>query len=162
MPRVVVTPATFPRAVRQLLAQRQRLLERAAMNAAQRGAAEAVRLTDAAGLVDVGTYKRSFLVRRTANGAEITNRSPHAGVIEYGRRKGSRPPPVAVIELWARRKLRLPPAEARRAAFAIARNIGRRGLRPHFIMRRAARAAQGWFRDEIRVALKRGIDLLAP
>jgi hypothetical protein len=47
-----------------------------------------------------------------------------AGVLEEGRRAGMRPPPVKVIQEWARRKLGISDMGI---AFAIARAIGREG-----------------------------------
>ncbi len=57
------------------------------------------------------------------------SRAPYAAVIEYGRRPGSRPPPVEPIARWAQRRLRLPYEQAKGIAFGIARSIGRRGLK---------------------------------
>jgi hypothetical protein len=47
-----------------------------------------------------------------------------AGVLESGRRPGSRPPPVSVIQAWAARKLGTSDPGI---AFVIARAIGREG-----------------------------------
>lgn len=59
----------------------------------------------------------------------------HGVVIEYGRRPGQKMPPLAPIELWARRKLGLDEEEAHSIAFGIARNIAKFGFLNH---------PQGW------------------
>jgi hypothetical protein len=51
----------------------------------------------------------------------------YAGVMEYGRRPGSAPPPTAALIPWVLRH-GMPVS----AAYPIARAIGRRGLRGHF------------------------------
>lgn len=63
----------------------------------------------------------------------------HMTVLEYGRRPGQKMPPVAAIQLWARRKLG---DGSRGTAFVIARAIGRRGTRAHHMFRDAANAGQ--------------------
>lgn len=55
-----------------------------------------------------------------------------ANVLESGRKAGRKAPPVAVIEGWA--------PVGRGDAFAIARAIGRRGIRGRFFMRAGWRA----------------------
>lgn len=62
------------------------------------------------------------------------SKAPYAAVIEYGRRPGSKPPPVEPIARWAQRRLRLPYEQAKGVAFAIARSIGRRGLTGRHIL----------------------------
>jgi hypothetical protein len=58
--------------------------------------------------------------------------------VEFGR-KGGRPPPPEVIELWVRRKLGLSEDEAEDAAFLIAQAIGRKGVAPAPFLIPAAR-----------------------
>jgi phage gpG-like protein len=57
--------------------------------------------------------------------ATVGSNLVYAKPVEYG----SRPhfPPVAPLELWARRKLGVPARRARSVAFAVARKIARRG-----------------------------------
>ena len=81
-------------------------------------------------------YYKGWRFARDANSARVYNDSPHAVFVELGRRAG-RPPPVAAILPWVRKVLRVPAREARGVAFIIARAIGRRGLRPRFILTRA-------------------------
>lgn len=54
--------------------------------------------------VDRGTYRRSFRFENVDHGATAYNFSPHAPIIEAGRRPGGRMPPVAAILAWMRRK----------------------------------------------------------
>lgn len=154
MPKIVVTPAQLGPALRRHVRKRMREAEQVALNVAHRAQAEAVRLTTAARLVDQGGYRRSFVVRRVPGGAELRNLAPYAGVLELGRRPGATPPPVAVLEAWARRKLGLQPKEAKAAAFAIRKAISRRGLPPHHIMRRTARQAMRWYVADLRRMLR--------
>lgn len=65
-----------------------------------------------------------------------------AAVLEGGRRPGARPPPTAVIAVWARRKLRVTQRDLPSVAFLIARAIGRRGLPALRIFTIAAAAAR--------------------
>lgn len=90
------------------------------------------------GAVDTRKYYRKWRVRRArlngSRGVLITNAAHYMAVIELGRRAGSRMPPVDVIRQWAQRRLGLPYKEAKRAAWPIARAIGRRGLQARLVM----------------------------
>ena len=81
------------------------------------------------GAFDTGKYRRSWRVTNIANGCKLYNSSPYADVVERGRRRGRKMPPRRVIEAWAQRKLGLSSAQAKQAAYPIARAIGRRGLK---------------------------------
>lgn len=59
----------------------------------------------------------------------------YAPVMEFGRRPGAKPPPVEPIREWARRH-GLP----EKAAFPIARSIGRKGIRGHHMLENAFRS----------------------
>lgn len=85
---------------------------------------------------DRGNYKRSFATDDTPGGAIFYNSSPYAGIIEEGRRPGSKPPPVDVIAAWLKRKKigAGTPAQIKGMAFVVARAIGRRGLPAHKIL----------------------------
>ena len=61
----------------------------------------------------------------------------YASVMEWGRRPGSKMPPVTVIAEWLQRK----GIEA--SAFVVARSIGRRGIKGHLMFTKAARAGKG-------------------
>jgi len=67
-------------------------------------------------------------------GVLVANKSSYAGVIEYGRRPGSKRPPVEAIARWAQRKFSMPYPQARRVSFAIARSIGRRGIKGRYVL----------------------------
>lgn len=92
----------------------------------------------AKGAVDTGNYRRNWKVSKaTINGIRgvlISNAAAYMAVIEMGRGIGKRPPPTDVIARWAERRLGLPYKEARRAAWPIARAIGRRGLYARRVM----------------------------
>lgn len=98
--------------------------------------------------VDRGTYKGSFRAEDTKEGAVFYNSAPYAGVIEEGRRPGSRMPPIDVIAAWVRRKnkwgsasaksSKKPEAQVRAIAYLIARSIGRRGLPAREILAKTA------------------------
>ena len=60
---------------------------------------------------------------------QVISPLPYAIVqMETGRRAGAPFPPLDAIALWAQRKLGLPEAQAKRAAYPIARAIAQRGL----------------------------------
>jgi hypothetical protein len=67
---------------------------------------------------------------------------PYAIVMDQGRTPGSAPPPTAPIALWAQRKLGLSATEAARAAFVIARHIGKFGIKGLFFADSAFRLAE--------------------
>lgn len=54
--------------------------------------------------VDRGTYRRAFKFEDIPGGAVAYNSSPHAPIIEDGRRAGARMPPLGVILEWVKRK----------------------------------------------------------
>jgi len=61
--------------------------------------------------------------------------APHAEYVDRGRRPGQRPP-IAPLELWARKVLGVADDQARSVAFRLQRAIGRRGTRGNpFVLR---------------------------
>ena len=58
--------------------------------------------------------------------ASITNDSSHAINRIAGRSRG-KPPPIDPIELWVKKKLKLPAGQARGVAFAISKKIAKEG-----------------------------------
>lgn len=68
--------------------------------------------------------------------SSITN-SPYPLVMEYGRRAGAKPPPVAAIRPWVADKL----GDAS-LAFVVARSIGRKGIKPRKFLWKAFLARQ--------------------
>ena len=109
------------------------------------------------GAVDTGDYKRRWRTSPLPNGVEVFNDAPEAGVIELGRRPGSRPPPSSVLQPWVRRKLGLSDAQAKGVAFVVARAIGRRGLRARRVMARALPAMRKAVMAEVKLALQKVI-----
>ncbi len=78
--------------------------------------------------------------------AEIVSMHPASAAIEAGRRPGAPMPPESAIAAWAGGRL------PRRAAWLIARAIGRRGIRGRFFMRAAAAHLRRRSRDFARDA----------
>jgi hypothetical protein len=132
--------------------------------------------------VDRGTYRRSFKVENLPTGVSFYNYSPHAGIIELGRRPGARMPPIEVIEAWVWRKFRVQLAQARREAgkvlgarkkdyakqrvildaesqavkrmaFLVARKIKSKGLPAHRIMKQVEDQLKPMVHKAIRDAL---------
>lgn len=79
----------------------------------------------------------------------------YGAVIELGRRPGKKRPPIAPIELWARRKLGLPPDKAKRAAWAIAKAIARKGFEGKFMFKETFEELDGWIMDQLETIPKR-------
>ena len=123
-------------------------MEEAAMVGLERAAARAipilVRSADSAvpasdngkrGARDTGHYRKLFKwVRTSRRVVTLYNLAGYAGVIERGRRKGRKMPPLAAIARWAERRLGLDADEAKRAAYPIAIAISKRGLRPRKVI----------------------------
>lgn len=89
------------------------------------------------GAFNTGAYRRAWKAAGISGGARIFNAKPYAPVIEKGRKRGSRFPPLAAVERWAYLRLKLSKEEAHAAAFPIARAIARRGLKGRKVMKRA-------------------------
>lgn len=122
-------------------------LRRGLLSAALQAKTIMVRQTDAAppasprgsrGAVNTGNYRAAWKAEPNSRGGSlgllVANTTPYSGVIEYGRRRGAKAPPLEPIARWAQRKLGLPYARARGIAFVIARRIGERGLRPRRVL----------------------------
>lgn len=87
------------------------------------------------GAFDTGIYLSAWRATPISNGAMVFNSRPQAGVIDYGRR----PSPVGRdgirnLTAWAHRKLQLSDAEARSAAWAIAKTLEKRPLKARKVM----------------------------
>lgn len=126
--------------------QAVKAIRRAVQEHGPRLAAEAVDST-VPKPVDRGTYRRSFRAENLPTGGAFYNYAPHAGVIEDGRRPGSRIPPVDAIATWLFRKGILKGGkrriisedaweEAKQVAWIVARAIAKRGLPAHRVMAR--------------------------
>lgn len=102
--------------------------------------AEMQRRTAEEQIFDRGGYRRAWQSSSIPNGVRIFNNATYAGVIEDGRHPGARPPPAKVMEDWAKRKLGLNDIDAKEASFALARSIGKKGLRGKHVLELAVPA----------------------
>jgi hypothetical protein len=156
---IPTTAKDFPRMLRQRLEADTKLLEAAALETANRGVHEAVRLTDSLDLVDQAQYKNSWKAAPIAKGATLANDAPHAATIEYGRRPNRPGPPLAPIREWVRRKLvgngEVAEEDAEHVAFLIRLSIHRKGSPPHFVLRSVVKQLGPWFREAAVQALRR-------
>lgn len=75
-------------------------------------------------------------------------------VVELGRRPGKFPP-RAPIELWVRRKLGVPAAEARGVSFLVARKIARHGFPGAHMFEKAWKAQERWAMRELQTIASR-------
>lgn len=66
----------------------------------------------------------------TIHAGFMSGEQNYAGAVEYGRRAGKMPP-IWALQEWAYKKLRLSREEANKAGYGLARNIGKRGTKPH-------------------------------
>ena len=119
--------------------------------------AEMQKRTADAEIFDRGTFRRSWKSAPTERGVRVFNDAPYAGVIEGGRRPGARQPPSNVMEQWAKRKLGLNDLDAKAAAFALARSIGKKGIKGKPILEQAIPALTKIAGDEVRSFLAQAI-----
>lgn len=80
----------------------------------------------------------------------------YAAFVEYGRKSG-RMPPVDYIIQWVRKKLRLPPKEAKSAGWAMARKIAKQGTKPHPFFEPAVKKNENAIQQAIADAVKQEI-----
>ena len=113
-------------------------IQRAARSIAMRALTVVQEETANKGAFNYGTYRAAWFAtpmqRGTQTGVLVGNKAPYAGVVEYGRRKGSKRPPREPIARWAQRKFGIPYPEAKRVAFAISRAIARNGIQGRFVL----------------------------
>lgn len=152
---ITVDLRDWPATLAQRLRADTEIARRAALEAAQRTVADAVRLTNEAGAVDQGLYKLSWTAAAVPGGAEVGNSAPYAAVIEYGRRPGRPGPPLAPILGWVQRKLGVKGAEAYPVAVAIQRRIHDRGTKPRRILLRSLAPLRAYFAVALRRELGR-------
>jgi hypothetical protein len=76
--------------------------------------------------------------------------SPYPLVMEYGRRPGAKPPPVAAIRPWVIAKF----GDAS-LAYVIARSIGRKGIKPRRFLKKAYTQSKPAIDGYFRTALER-------
>lgn len=87
-------------------------------------------------------YMRGWKMQITELALRIYNRTPYASIVEYGRRPGTRMPPVRAIVLWAKRRLGKKASEAASIAYAIAKAIARRGLKGRYVFKAVKKPIQ--------------------
>jgi len=120
---------TPDRLTRAMSGATERVLRREALPAVR---AETLRQ----GVVATGQFLDAWRVERDGPGeVSLRNLSPHAGVVEYGRRPG-RMPPIGALVRWVEIRLGKGGPEAIRAAWGIAHRIAQRGTRGRGILRR--------------------------
>lgn len=147
--------------LRKLGAAGPAALKRGLLSGALRGVVEMQRRGDQAGVFDRGGFRRSWQALPTERGATLRNNAPYAGVVEEGRRPGSRMPPLRVVQRWAARKLALTPKEAKAAAFPIALAIARRGIKGKHLLDAALPALVQLVRAECVSALQAAVAKVA-
>ena len=104
-------------------------------------------------------WKSIRLTALNSMGVLIGNKAPYAMNIDYGRRSGSRPPPVAAITRWVQIKMGLPYPEAKKRAYPIAKLIGQRGLFPRGVLhgRNTTNQLIGLMETELTNGILRGV-----
>jgi hypothetical protein len=149
---VKLTFAQLPKVYKKINVGKSQAIRTALLIAARRGATELTQRSIAMRIFNYGVYARAWRGISHARGAAVTNAEPYAGVIEFGRRPGSRFPPRAPIEAWVKRKLggqikqsvkartgrkRVSKSDVdaavKQAAFLIARKIARDGIQGKFV-----------------------------
>ncbi len=99
-----------------------------------------------------GMLKRSGFIDKPGKlTRHVIYETAYADTIEFGRSPGGKFPPVKALEEWARVKLGLEPEEAKKASWAIARNLHANGTLPRPFFRNAIEAilANGLLLDQL-------------
>lgn len=123
---------------------------RAAFSAAMRLVGYLVKKTDEMGITDLGVFKGAFQAEPTPNGAVAFNDAPHSGIVELGARPHFvSADGIDALERWCVRKLHLSVEEARFAAWAIATNIAKVGIKGRFVMRDSQDQAKLFYEIEL-------------
>jgi len=156
MPTIVVTPERLHRALRGHMLARSKDLVDVAIKTANKMMRDAEETVSREGIIASAEYGTSFCVVRLPDGAALINAAPHATYVEYGRRPGSRPPPMQAILRWIKLKGigTGDPAKDRNSAFLIAKKIGRDGIRPQWVMRRVAKRWIPQYKAAVLAALR--------
>lgn len=110
------------------------------------------------GAVNTGRYRRAWKTAEVTRGVRVFNTERYAPVIESGRRRNARRPPRDAIVRWAMQKRGMSRREAERAAFAIARSIGSRGLRARKVLKNSLPDIKDAVIDEVMVELRRELN----
>lgn len=132
-----------PGAARGHAAALRRENARTAFRIAKAAATEARRLAP----VDLGRLRDSIRPGVRLEGqravALVNAGAPYAAVMERGRRRGARMPPVAALVPWVRRKLGIADRrKARSVAFVVARKIRQRGLKARRFLERGLKSVR--------------------
>lgn len=151
MPTIVVNVNQLPERLKFHVRAVERDLIHLARHVVRRGRTMARAISYSEDIIASRRYVNSFVVNTTYNGASLSNTAPYADVIEFGRRPGATPPPIAAIERWMAWKEWVPD---RRAAALIASKIGHDGIPPKRVLGRVAarlgpmyvRVAEKWLR----------------
>jgi len=136
---ITTTAKEYGRVFRRVELKRIGKLNEGLILAAQRGAERFVRKAlpkDQGGLrrsVQVRIRNRAIPHGRSSVIVEIIVDTPYARAVEFGTRPFI--PPIQPLYEWAIRKLHLPPAEAKSAAYAIRATIAEHGLTATFAVR---------------------------
>lgn len=85
-------------------------------------------------IVATSKFLNAWAVEPRSGGYALTNLSPEAGFIRWGRRPGKMPP-IRAIMAWVAIKFGKAGPEGRSAAWAIAKKIAERGLRGRDVLR---------------------------
>lgn len=132
-------------------------MKKAASAAIQEAVLQAIvivhRVTDQNDAVNTGAYKRGWRMEKKSDGARLLNNVTHAPIVEGGRRPGKFPP-IRAIEKWAQQKLGLSKAEAKAAAYPIARAIKENGIDGKKIMEQATPEIRKLVREKVKLATK--------
>ena len=139
-------------------------------SAAVRSAQTLANETNRKGIRNTGDYFRGWNHSPAMRLGEIHasirvyNDMPYSGVIELGRRPGRKlpwPRNVAIDQqplfLWARNKLGLTDEEAKKAAWAIAWSIKRKGIKGKFVVRDVLAELARDGAEEVAKSLRRGM-----
>jgi hypothetical protein len=99
---------------------------------------------------DTGALRKSINFKASHTGLRLFSPLHYARYVELGRRAGARPPPPNVLHSWLRRH-----GIPVRAAYVVARAIGRRGLEGRFFMAAGMAAMKKLLPYDIKKAEKR-------
>lgn len=132
---------------------------RGLMSGAKRALPMLQKKTAEVGAFNTGMAQKGWIAEeRPPDAVAITNRQTYAGVIEFGRRPGSRVPPIKAIAKWAQRKLGLTEEEAKQAAYPIAKSIARKGIEGRPIVGPLVPAIAKMIAEEINFEIRRMLE----
>lgn len=142
-------------------------MQKAAMDGMQKGAmsilADAQINLRSNGSVVTGLLRQSGKVQKVNDATldigffDTTNRGTgYAYYVENGRRAGRMPPPDELIQ-YCKKKLRMAPNEAKKAGWAMAIKIAKKGTKPHPFFSPAVNKNRQKLLDYLEKAIKREI-----